>query len=111
VTGVQTCALPIWAAFMRRYSNGLRRRRLGRGISPRALCRAVSLAGGAMAVALVLAPGPLSATQQGLVAAYGFEEQGASAVADQSGNGNDGRIVNATGTSSGAFGNAISLDG
>jgi uncharacterized protein DUF4038/concanavalin A-like lectin/glucanase superfamily protein/collagenase-like protein with putative collagen-binding domain/fibronectin type III domain protein len=95
---------------MRKSGNDLRRR-LGRALSPRALCRAVSLVGAGAALALVLAPAPLSATRQGLVAAYGFEEAGGSTVVDQSGNGNDGQIVDATRTSAGVFGGAISLDG
>src|SRR4029077_3441550 len=48
---------------------------------------------------------------RGLVAAYGFDEGSGSAVVDVSGSGNDGSIVNATRTTDGVFGSALSFDG
>ena len=71
--------------------------------------RAALLAVGIIVVALMPASGAVSATS-GLVAAYGFEKAGATAM-DSSGNGNDGTIANATWTSSGAYGSALRLDG
>ena len=47
----------------------------------------------------------------GLVAAYGFEEGIGTTVADLSGNGNNGTLVNATWTASGKFGKALVFNG
>ena len=49
----------------------------------------------------------------GLVAAYGLDAGVGSAVADQSGNGNNGTLTNATwaGASAGRYGNALSFNG
>jgi cytochrome c peroxidase len=47
----------------------------------------------------------------GLVAAYGFEQGSGTAVADSSGNNNNGTIAGATWTTQGRFGNALSFDG
>ena len=47
----------------------------------------------------------------GLVAAYGFNEGTGTTVADASGNGNGGSIVNATWTASGKYGGALSFNG
>jgi chitodextrinase len=47
----------------------------------------------------------------GLVAAYGFEAGTGTSVTDKSGNGNNGTISNATWTSAGKFGNALSFNG
>jgi chitodextrinase len=47
----------------------------------------------------------------GLVAAYSFSEGSGTTVADASGNGNTGTIVNATWTSSGKYGNALAFNG
>jgi RHS repeat-associated protein len=47
----------------------------------------------------------------GLVAAYGFEEGSGTAVADRSGNGNNGAISGATWSTAGKFGKALSFDG
>ncbi len=52
----------------------------------------------------------MSATRV-LVAAYGFEEGSGTTVVDVSGSGNDGSIVNATRTSDGVYGSALSFDG
>ena len=48
---------------------------------------------------------------QGLVAAYGFEEGSGSTVVDSSGNGNTGSLVGAARASGGVFGDALSFDG
>ena len=49
----------------------------------------------------------------GLVAAYGFDAGSGTSAADQSGNGNNGTLTNATwaGASAGKFGNAVSFNG
>jgi uncharacterized protein (TIGR03437 family) len=47
----------------------------------------------------------------GLVAAYSFSEGTGTTVADASGNGNSGTITNATWTTSGKFGSALSFNG
>ena len=55
---------------------------------------------------------PLSTSANGiLVAAYGFDEGSGATVADVSGSGNDGSIVNAARTSDGLYGGALSFDG
>src|SRR5438132_6739364 len=46
-----------------------------------------------------------------LVAAYAFDAGTGSTVADASGNGNSGTIVNATWTTAGKYGNALSFNG
>src|SRR5207302_7234735 len=46
-----------------------------------------------------------------LVAAYSFNEGTGTAVTDNSGNGHTGTIANATWTSSGKFGSALSFNG
>ena len=47
----------------------------------------------------------------GLVAAYSFDAGAGSTVADASGNGNTGTIVNATWTTAGTYGDALSFNG
>ena len=49
----------------------------------------------------------------GLVAAYGFDTGTGTTITDQSGNGNNGTLTNATwaGASAGKFGNALSFNG
>ena len=71
-----------------------------------------------MAIAVVIGaaefvpapPASMSATH-GLVAAYGFEEGSGTVVADASGSGNDGSILNAAWSSAGMYGGALSFDG
>jgi chitodextrinase len=54
----------------------------------------------------------LGAVSSSLVAAYGFSEgAGASTVADASGNGNTGTIANASWSTAGKYGNALSFNG
>ena len=48
---------------------------------------------------------------QGLVAAYSFSEDAGTTVADASGNGNTGTIVNATWTTSGKYGDGLVFNG
>jgi chitodextrinase len=62
--------------------------------------------GGAHPLAQVAVAAP-----NGLVAAYGFEAGSGTAVADSSGNGNNGTISNATWTTAGKFGKALSFNG
>ena len=50
-------------------------------------------------------------TVPGLVAAYSFDEGTGTTVADLSGNGNTGSIVNASWTSAGKYGNALVFNG
>ena len=52
-----------------------------------------------------------SAAPPGLVAAYGFDEGSGTTTADQSGNGNTGTLSNATWSTAGKFGNALSFNG
>ena len=52
-----------------------------------------------------------TSAQQGLVAAYSFNEGTGTTVADASGTGNTGTISGATWTASGKFGGALSFDG
>ena len=47
----------------------------------------------------------------GLVAAYGFNEGSGATVIDASGNGNNGTITNATWTTAGKYGSALSFNG
>src|SRR5262245_35062802 len=47
----------------------------------------------------------------GLVAAYSFNEGSGAAVADASGNGNNGTVANATWTAAGQYGGALSFNG
>ena len=54
---------------------------------------------------------PLSAPDDGLVAAYGFEETSGAAVIDSSRFGNGGTISGAARTASGRYGRALSFDG
>ncbi len=69
-----------------------------------------------VAVALMQLGGSLAATQTaaagqaGLVAAYGLDEGSGTTVTDQSGNGNNGTIANATWVA-GKYGNALSFNG
>src|SRR4051812_34968715 len=51
------------------------------------------------------------ATPAGLVAAYAFDESAGGVVGDLSGNGNSGTIANASWTTAGRFGNALSFNG
>ena len=57
-----------------------------------------------------LVPLGTSATP-GLVAAYAFDEGSGTTVADASGNGNNGTVANATWTTGGKYGNALSFNG
>src|SRR5207253_1156471 len=52
-----------------------------------------------------------SATNPSLVAAYAFGEGTGTTVADLSGNGNVGTLVNATWTTAGKYGNAVAFNG
>ena len=52
-----------------------------------------------------------TSTPTGLVAAYGFDEGSGTTVADRSGNGNNGTLANATWTSGGKYGSALSFNG
>ncbi len=61
-------------------------------------------------VGLIPATASMSATP-GLVAAYGFEEGSGTTLADASGGGHDGSIVNATWSDSGVYGGALRFDG
>ena len=61
-------------------------------------------------VGLIPATSSMSATP-GLVAAYGFEEGSGDSIADVSGGGHDGSIVNATWAQSGVYGSALRFDG
>jgi chitodextrinase len=54
---------------------------------------------------------PAASTASGLVAAYGFNEGSGTTVTDSSGKGNTGSIANATWTTSGRFGRALSFNG
>src|ERR1700730_13846652 len=51
------------------------------------------------------------AAPAGLVAAYAFGEGAGTTVADLSGNGNNGTLSNATWTTAGKYGNALSFNG
>jgi hypothetical protein len=64
----------------------------------------------ALCVGILLIPHAASA-QNGLVAAYGFNEASGTAVADASGNGNTGSLNGATWTSDGRFGSALTFNG
>jgi glucose/arabinose dehydrogenase/PKD repeat protein len=64
----------------------------------------------ALLLVLAGASGPGAAAPAGLVAAYGFNETSGSAVSDASGNGNIGTISNATRTTAGKFGSALSFN-
>src|SRR5207237_9139834 len=61
--------------------------------------------------ALQAAPRGLAATGSGLVAAYSFDAGSGSTVADASGNGNTGTIANATWSTAGHAGSALSFNG
>ena len=65
----------------------------------------------AMVVLLLTMSPPGSALPAGLVAAYAFDEGSGTSVADVSGNGNTGTIANATWTSSGKYGSALTFNG
>jgi len=54
---------------------------------------------------------PPTSNNNGLVAAYGFEETSGATVADASGNGNHGTIKEAVRVASGRYGNALKFDG
>ena len=56
------------------------------------------------------AASPASAAQPGLVAAFGFDEGSGSAVADQSGAGNNGTAANTTWAPAGKFGKALQFN-
>jgi hypothetical protein len=84
---------------------------VGYGLIRRALTWSAALvAVAAVLVAVVPSSTAVSATS-GLVAAYGFEAGSGGLAADASGNRNDGTIAHAAWTTSGAFGNALRLDG
>jgi chitodextrinase len=55
--------------------------------------------------------GPAAAQTTGLVAAYSFNEGTGTTVADASGNGTTGTVVNATWTTAGKYGGALSFNG
>ena len=50
-------------------------------------------------------------TPSGLVAAYGFDETSGTTTSDRSGNNNTGTLVNATRTTAGKYGSALSFNG
>ena len=58
-----------------------------------------------------LAANAASANPAGLVAAYGFDEGSGTTVSDASGNGNNGTISNATWSTAGKYGKALSFNG
>ena len=59
-----------------------------------------------------IAPSRLAtAAPSGLVAAYGFDEGSGTTVTDQSGNGNNGTIANATWAATGKYGHALQFNG
>ena len=58
-----------------------------------------------------MATATTAATIPGLVAAYGFNEGTGTTVTDSSGNGNNGTITNATWTTAGKYGDALSFNG
>ncbi len=68
-------------------------------------------AGGNVSAASNQASATASAGNTGLVAAYGFNEGSGSTVADASGNGNTGTVANATWTTAGKYGDALSFNG
>ena len=57
------------------------------------------------------APVTVTVDPKGLVAAYGFEETSGTTVTDSSGKANTGTLSNATRTTSGRFGRALTFDG
>ena len=67
----------------------------------------------ALVVVLVsITPSRLAiAAPSGLVAAYGFDEGSGTTVTDQSGNGNNGTIANATWATTGKYGHALQFNG
>ncbi len=73
--------------------------------------------GGAATHSLTAGVNPASFTANfdvsvpGPVAAYGFEEPSGAAVADSSGTGNNGTLANATRTTAGRFGSALTFNG
>jgi len=72
----------------------------------------VQLMGCVLGLAFLATPAASAETAvPGLVAAYAFEEGAETAVADSSGNGNDGTIGSATWTDAGKYGNALSFNG
>src|SRR5271168_792732 len=56
-------------------------------------------------------PAPVHASTSGLVAAFSFNEGSGTTVNDSSGNGNTGTISNATWTTAGKYGGALSFNG
>ncbi|HLC43360.1 MAG TPA: hypothetical protein VJO34_17255, partial [Methylomirabilota bacterium] len=60
---------------------------------------------------VLILPGFADAQNTGLVAAYSFDENSGTTVADASGNGNSGTIFGATWSAQGKFGSALSFDG
>ena len=64
-----------------------------------------------MIAATLLMASALGARAQGLVAAYGFDEGTGTTVADVSGNGNDGTLLNTVWTAGGKFGSALVFNG
>jgi len=59
----------------------------------------------------VISPPPQPSPVPGLVAAFGFEEGGGTAVNDASGNSQNGTVVGATWTASGKYGKGLSFNG
>ena len=53
----------------------------------------------------------ITAPSTGLVAAFGFEENTGTSTLDSSGTGNNGTVANATWSTAGRFGNALSFNG
>jgi chitodextrinase len=85
-------------------------RQIRRAMVARLVARA-TLAGLVAAGALGLTEAAYPATTPGLVAAYSFDEGAGTTVADASGNGNVGTITNATWSTAGKFGSALSFNG
>ena len=72
---------------------------------------AMLMATAAIASGLLALQGSAAAAAPGLVAAYAFDEGSGTTVTDASGNGNNGTINNATWSTAGEYGNALSFNG
>ena len=97
-------------ADMRALRSGRHGLRAGRATPTRRTCVAVAIAAVIGVAELVSAAASTSAAT-GLVAAYGFDEGSGTTVTDASGNGNTGKITNATWTASGKYGKALRFNG
>ncbi len=62
-------------------------------------------------LAQAAAPAQTATGPSGLVAAYGFDAGSGTAVADQSGNGNNGTVANTTWAATGKYGKALQFNG